>query len=186
MKTIKFLFVFLLFASINTIYPQLKKTNGIETLCGTDNRVASSYKAVGRIYTEPGGEVGTGWILSDGRIVTAAHVLYAINSAYIEFNVPPSPDCSTLGRPPLTDRYVINLNSIVKPSSYNVGNDWAIFKVNPNAITGLTPIEAQNAYYFVEQTTTPGNIQVIGYGNSSICSRYFWYWQLLRIKRYNS
>jgi len=174
MKTLICLFILVLLSPVKELLAQKQQPTGIKSvqdLCGSDNRVTYNHAAVGRINIEPNDIPATGWILFDGRIVTAAHVLDgAVSDSYIEFNVPDS-DCNSLGHPSEEHKYKINLGSAEKPQNYSVGNDWAIFSVSPNSTTGLMPLEAQNAFFYVEQTTTPGGLQVIGYGNDSECNK---------------
>lgn len=174
MKTLIYLFILALFSPVKELFAQKQQPTGIESvqdLCGSDDRVPYNHAAVGRINIEPHDIPATGWILFDGRIVTAAHVVDGAGSkSYIEFNIPSS-TCNSLGHPSAEHKYFINLDSIERPQSYSVGNDWAIFSVSPNSTTGLMPLEAQNAFFYVEQTTTPGSLQVIGFGDDSECDK---------------
>jgi 5-formaminoimidazole-4-carboxamide-1-beta-D-ribofuranosyl 5'-monophosphate synthetase len=87
---------------LNLLYPMKEifaqkhppsEIENVQDLCGTDNRIQSNNNAVCRINAQ--GYVGTGWILFDGRIVTAAHIAVHIDGySYVEFNIPYSvPHC---------------------------------------------------------------------------------------------
>lgn len=175
MKILICLLILTLFNPVKDLFAQKEQPTGIEgvqDLCGSDDRTPFNHAAVGRIILQPSGSTPTtGWILFDGRIVTAAHIFTSKTSGYIYFNVPASNDCSSLGVPSDQDKYKIIWNSIEKPQSYSIGDDWAVFSVEPNSITGLTPYQAQNASFNVEQTTTPGNLQVIGFGKDTEAAR---------------
>jgi len=123
---------------------------------------------VGRIrpgtVTEEG---GTGWIIADGRIVSAGHVFK--NPGYvdvIEFKVDPSSSAGTITLSDPEDQYMIDDESIIKhdDGEYNFGDDWAVFEVFANPNTGLMPKEAQCAYYNVKQDVNAVNLRVTGYG----------------------
>jgi V8-like Glu-specific endopeptidase len=137
--------------------------NSPNDICGTDNRILLGHPAVGRIWT--GDEPATGWILFDGRIVTAAHVLEGDNSGWIEFNVGyfSDGDCDNIHHPSAEHQYEINFSSIVKSSNTTISNDWAIFSVNPSE--GKMPIERQNTFFYVEQATSPDNLMLFGFGS---------------------
>ncbi|HEY6906251.1 MAG TPA: hypothetical protein VI230_02235, partial [Ignavibacteriaceae bacterium] len=81
---------------------------GPESQCGpTDDRVASSDPAVGRIVN-----IGcTGWIIPDGDIVTAGHCLDATSANILEFNVPLSTSGGTIQHPGPEDQYSIDQSS---------------------------------------------------------------------------
>jgi hypothetical protein len=156
-------FILYIIAIITSINICVKaQTNSPNDICGTDDRIFLGHNAVGRIWT--GGEPATGWILFDGRIVTAAHVLEGDNSGYIEFNVGYFSDgaCDNIHHPSAEHQYNINFSSIVKSSNTTIGNDWAIFSVYPSA--GKMPIERQNAFFYVEQVASPDNLVLFGFG----------------------
>jgi hypothetical protein len=145
------------------IYSQPEST---ESLCGEDDRGLSNNKAVGRIWKDypqhDTGPVGTAFIISNGKLITAGHIAGQIKYSsaeaqyYVEFQVP-GPDA--YGEPqPATDenRYKINKNSITENTHRNngptSGDDWGVIQVIPNSITNLMPIEAQDKYFniFIE------------------------------------
>jgi hypothetical protein len=137
----------------------------IESVCGNDDRISFNHPAVGRIVLQPNGTPSTGWILYDGRIVTAAHVFNLKTSGDIYFNVPASNSCSSWGYPSNAHKYKIKWNTIIKSQPHSNGDDWAIFEVEPNSITGLTPIEAQESFFWVEQKTLTSDIHFGMFGD---------------------
>jgi len=152
----------------NIMFSQYKNPSSIsstEEICGTDDRYLFNHKAVGRIWT--GSLPSTGWILFDGRIVTAWHVLKNYNYGYIEFNVPTNGDCDNIKHSSAEDKYDIDFSTIQHSTNLEIGNDWAIFSVKKNSSTHKMPLEAQSAFFYVEQTTSPGDLEIIGFGKDS-------------------
>lgn len=152
-------------------------------ICGNDTRTRANQNAVGRIVvydisdinqTNPI-SVATGFIIKNGYLVTAAHLFYDLPpNSYnyiIEFNVPSS-SSTTWGLQGINKsaperRYEIIKSSIISIGT-GAGQDIALFKVYPNEVTGLYPIDpnAQGTYLELN-TTTPapaGLYQVYGYG----------------------
>jgi len=127
--------------------------------CGpTDDRIQSSEPWSGRIMP-----IGcTGWIVSDGKYITAGHCISS-NAQVLQFNVPPSLPGGTTQNPPPEDQYPIIQSSFVGTGS-GVGNDWAVFDCNPNGITGDLPIEAQGGGFVLMQDLSPDSIRITGYG----------------------
>lgn len=133
--------------------------------CNIDDRVPYGRKAVGRIIG-PGGS-GTGFILRNGKLVTARHVLDDLfsratgaYSVYIEFNVPLSDSDGTIQHPDGKDVYTIL-------SSYKKGDDWAVFEVAPNTTTNMMPLEAQDDYLDIKQDDPViTQVDVLGYGKN--------------------
>ena len=151
-----------IFFNIESIFVE-KGAIQTDDLCGNDNRIPSNNKAVGRIVKNNLDPWGTGWILFDGRIVSAGHVINGQSNLIIEFNVPnyypehPGPN----------DQYSINHNSAIIHDDGNNsnGDDWALMSVFPNSNTNLLPKEAQNEFFQVEQNTTSNmTVRVTGYG----------------------
>jgi V8-like Glu-specific endopeptidase len=113
---------------------------GIATLCGTDNRVASTDQRVGRlsgVNCGGGGGCGgcTAWLTSIGSAMTAGHCGNG-DGGLIEFNIPGS---SANGMPVASspdDQYPVG-NSWYAFQSGGSGFDWAIMSVGPNSNTGL-------------------------------------------------
>ena len=130
-----------------------------ESQCGpTDDRVPSNHPASGRIVT-----VGcTGWIVSNGKQVTAGHCA-GTSAATLEFNVPPSNSNGTINHPGPQDQYSIDQNSLQFVNG-GIGNDWCVFAVFNNSQTGLQPIQAQGASFTVIQNLGPPTIRITGFG----------------------
>ena len=149
---------------------------GSDAICDADDRVASVDPAVGRIiftyspYVEQN-LCATGFIIANGKIVTAGHVIAELiqEGDWLEFNVKPSLPNGQLQYSDPEDKYMIDMNSFSwqyeGSGSGGYGKDWAVFSVFPNQITGLTPIEAQQSYKISKKTYTPGSIiRITGYG----------------------
>ena len=135
--------------------------------CGpNDDRVLSNDPRAARLLP-----VGcTGWLIDDCAhcMLTAGHCADA-GFDVVEFNVPLSSGGGALNHPPPEDQYAVDASS---PQFLNngVGQDWGYFGVFPNAITGLTPAEAQGAFYDLEPPPTfdsSENIRITGYGVDS-------------------
>lgn len=132
-----------------------------ESLCGSDNRVASSDPRTARI--DPIG--CTGWVMSNGTLLTAGHCLAGSGNTTLSFNVPPSLSGGTVQFPGPEYQYAINAGSFQFVNG-GVGNDWGVFTVANNSQTGLQPIHAQGGFN-VQQNLTPATIRVTGYGTDS-------------------
>ena len=131
-----------------------------ESQCGpTDDRVASNQPATARLLN-----VGcTAWIIPNGKFVSAGHCLDGSGANVVEFNVPLSLPGGTLQHPGPEDQYSVNVSTKVFTNG-GIGNDWGVFEVFPNSITGLMPKQAQNAYWPLVQDLGPDSIRITGYG----------------------
>lgn len=134
-----------------------------ESVCGTtDNRVSSTDPREGRIVP-----VGcTGWIGSNGAFLTAGHCT-GPNMSVLEYNVPNSLADGTIVHPGPQDQYAIIPGSVVfNVDGTGIGDDWAVFNVNPNTTTGLTPVQAQNAFFRMSRdySTSGPTVRITGYG----------------------
>jgi V8-like Glu-specific endopeptidase len=129
------------------------------SICGpTDDRIASNDPATARLMT-----IGcTAWIIPNGKIVSAGHCTVS-SSSYIEFNVPLSLPGGTIQHPGPEDQYAVDPSTWIHTNG-GIGNDWGVFEVFPNSITGLMPREAQNAYFTLAQDYGPDSIRITGYG----------------------
>ena len=133
-----------------------------KSICGTDDRVASSEPRVGRLVP-----IGcTGWIVDNGKYVTAGHCLDSSSAQIFEFNVPLSQSDGTIVHPGPEDQYAM-IQSSFDFVNGGVGNDWGIFAVSDNPGTGLQPIDAQGASFSVAQDLGPANIRITGFGVDS-------------------
>ena len=152
-----------IFVSMNEILVGDYGTPGSQTplsQCGpVDDRVFSSDPKVGRII-----DIGcTGWIVSNGKYVTAGHCVVTTSLLDVfEFNVPNSLPDGTLQHPGPEDQYVFDI--VTASTNGGVGNDWAVFTVFDNTETGLQPIDAQGESFSVAQDLGPANIRITGFG----------------------
>lgn len=136
---------------------------GSKSQCGsTDDRVDSTDNAIGRIVP-----IGcTGWIITNGRLVTAGHCVGS-RAQLIEFNVPKSNPDRTIVHPGPEDQYPIG--NFVTPYTNNPSqaNDWAVFTASANSQTGQTPIQAQGKSFNVVQSAPGNNITITGFGTDT-------------------
>ena len=152
---------------------------GEETLCGVDNRVASTDSRVGRLFF--GG--CTAWLISNGSLLTAGHCVdkdpdydgplkpdgILDLSGVVEFNVPPSlSNGATVAADP-DDQYPINTSNVVwryDGEGTGLGKDWAVFNVNVNSNTLLTPFQAQGSFFRTTNAnpTAGDTIRITGMG----------------------
>jgi V8-like Glu-specific endopeptidase len=132
----------------------------IESQCGpTDDRTASNQPATARLLS-----IGcTAWIIPNGKFATAGHCLDGSGAAVVEFNVPLSLPDGTLQHPGPEDQYSVNVSTKIFTNG-GIGNDWGVFEVYPNSVTGLMPKQAQNAYWPLVQDLGPDSIRITGYG----------------------
>lgn len=134
------------------------------SICGTtDDRELSNQQATGRLLS-PG---CTGWIIPNGKIVSAGHCLTsATGSTVLQFNVPPSLPNGTVQHPGPEDQYSVNVSTRVFVNG-GVGNDWGVIEAYPNSVTNLLPIQAQGTYWPLAQNLGPDSIRITGYGTDS-------------------
>ncbi|MCG8700078.1 MAG: trypsin-like peptidase domain-containing protein, partial [Bacteroidales bacterium] len=130
--------------------------------CGpTDDRILSYDKAVGRLGP---GFTCTGWIINNGKIVTAGHCIMK-KDMVIEFNVPLSTSNGIKKYAKPEDQYPVNHKSIIyENNGASGGDDWAVFSIYNNSQTGKSALEAQGKSFTVVQTKSAKNITVKGYG----------------------
>jgi len=134
------------------------------SICGpTDDRELSNQQATGRLLS-PG---CTGWIIPNGKIVSAGHCLTsATGSTVLQFNVPPSLPNGTVQHPGPEDQYSVNVSTRVFVNG-GVGNDWGVIEAYPNSVTNLLPIQAQGTYWPLAQNLGPDSIRITGYGTDT-------------------
>jgi len=131
-----------------------------ESQCGpTDDRIASNQPATGRLLN-----IGcTAWIIPNGKFASAGHCLDGSSSTIVEFNVPLSLPSGTIQHPGPEDQYSVDVSTKIFTNG-GIGNDWGVFEVFPNSITGLMPKEAQGAFWPLVQDLGPDSIRITGYG----------------------
>lgn len=132
------------------------------TQCGpTDDRVPSNDLRAGRLLN-----IGcTGWIVDNGLHVTAGHCSGGAANT-LQFNVPASNPNGSINHPGPEDQYSVDPASKQSVNG-GVGNDWGVFEVFDNSVTGLQPIDAQGASFTVKQDLGPPTIRITGYGVDS-------------------
>lgn len=134
---------------------------GIKSICGTDNRVASTDVRVGRLVP-----VGcTAWIVGSNLFLTAGHCV-ASGATTLQFNVPASQPDGRLVNPGVSDQYSVVQSSIVS-SNNGIGNDWALFRVATNTQTGLLPRQAQGGQFSLANNRDITNARIIGFGTDT-------------------
>ena len=100
-------------------------TPGAETLCGGDERVASTDNRVGRINGNC-----TGWLISNGGVLTAGHCGIAPGSIF-EVNVPASQANGTTVGAAMRDQFPVLAGSITTINN-GPGNDWTVCRLSTN------------------------------------------------------
>jgi len=126
-----------------------------------DQRMASYDQVVCRTF--PAG--GTGFISAWGYLITAGHVVNPIeNFQAVEFDVPSSDPDGTQYHAAPEDQYTIDPASVQYFEDADYGNDWGVFRCFPNPGTGLTPIEARQAFYRLTKDFHPEYVRVTGFG----------------------
>lgn len=174
--------VFINFDQVISGDPLPPDEGGIASLCGSDDRVASTDNRVGRL----GFGACTAWRTSAGVYLTAGHCVdYDLDqggpglpdgildlSGVVEFNVPASnSNGSTVAADP-DDQYPILTNNVAwqhpgaNASFDSVGRDWGIFTVGPNSNTGLTPEQAYGMPFRLSRETPAVNttMRITGFG----------------------
>ncbi|MBP2833824.1 trypsin-like peptidase domain-containing protein [Aquimarina sp. U1-2] len=139
------------------------KTPVLKSQCGSnDDRVDATDDAIGRIVP-----IGcTGWIITNGKLVTAGHCVGS-RAQIIEFNVPKSNPDRTIVHPGPEDQYPIGNFVSPYPNSPSQANDWAVFEAGANTQTGLTPIQAQGKSFNVVQSEPGSTITITGFGTDT-------------------
>jgi len=149
------------------------------TLCDNDDRVSSGHSGIGRVVqnvpNDPG--VGSAFIASNGALITAGH---NVNIGYcvdlFEFNVPaslPGGQNPVIQHPDPADQYVIDFSDSLyhedgNSPPYPAGDDWGVFRCQPNTQTGLLPHEVQYSNFRLSRDVDPAYVSVTGYGNDFI------------------
>lgn len=141
-----------------TVPSESKDPEREKTLCGFDERVSISDNRIGRIMP-----VGcTGWLVSTGAYLTAGHCTGS-SMDVIQFNVPAS-CCNGATRAPVAqDQFPIEPGSVVFDNGPDSGQDWAVFRVNPNDI-GELPVQRYGGFYRMTRDVIPNTVRVTGFG----------------------
>lgn len=145
------------------------------TICdGADERQPSEFVLFPRILKSRLGEKAcSATLIANSCIVTAGHCWRSGYGKIVEFNTPASKDGELVHAAP-EDVYEMD-RRFIKYKNLGAGNDWAVFRVRPNAITGLTPEEAQGGYVEVELDgfANTEEVRIVGYGTDSEGDRNF-------------
>lgn len=129
--------------------------------CGTDSRVPSEMKPIGRIIGNHSGyKRCTGTLISPSCMITAGHCVNPDSFDLVEFN--------TINHSE-EDRYFIE--KLIEKSNY-VSRDWAVFKLRKNDLTGKRAGEVQGIYS-IDSKSNPlsfigQTLRISGYGDSEI------------------
>ncbi len=134
-----------------------------ESICGTtDDRVASEIPPIARMMgtlSDPGGCTGT--LISENCMVSAGHCAGVLNIA--QFNVPTSNDDGRINHPKAEDQYA--LEKLYDSQDQGEGEDWSVYRLKPNPLTGKTAGSVQGAFTIRTGPTRPGDrIRISGYG----------------------
>ncbi len=162
-----------------------------ETLCGPDDRVASSDPRIGRISGMMGGSLiagCTGWMVSNGAFLTAGHCVdtdpdqggpmlpdgnaqQSFLDGVVEFNVPQSLLAGIVVFAAPEDQYPIDNSPLFNfdGEGQGFGKDWAVFSCGKNSNTGLTPQQVQGAFFRMTKLfpNDGSTIRITGYGNDN-------------------
>lgn len=156
------------------------EAEGYKSLCGADDRVASTDNRIGRLLL--GG--CTAWRVTNGAFLSAGHCIdfdpddggamlpdgIPDLTGAVEFNVPASLSNGTTVPAPLNDQYPIDMSSFVfrfDGNGQGGGKDWGVFRVFPNSNTGLLPHEAYGLPFRVsfEDPAVGNTIRITGFGS---------------------
>lgn len=151
---------------VDKLWAGVADGGGVATICGTDDRVLSNDPRVARLMP-----IGcTGWLFNDHNrtFLTAGHCSGA-SMQVAQFNVPMSTSSGGLVHPPPSQQYSVDVSSKQFVSG-GVGNDWGYFGCFANSTTGLTPYQAQRAFYVlgpVPAAVSGQQIRITGHGTDS-------------------
>lgn len=135
-----------------------------ESICGiNDDRTLSFDSKIGRLSIEGQYKGCTATLISDSCAISAGHCLSVLD--VVEFNTLPSVNGEPTPSDP-KDTYKIDKDSIVYEEGSSVaGNDYAVFKIKPNSITGNLPGTVQGYYPVSYAKPQRGDIvRITGYG----------------------
>jgi V8-like Glu-specific endopeptidase len=135
-----------------------------KSLCGGDDRTYSYDEKIGRIVESLDNKRGcTATMISSDCAITAGHCVEIMN--YIQFNVPhpQGDDVVTVSAP--EDTFTPNKKTIQFVDK-GWGKDWAVFKVNPNAVTGKLPGDIYGYYPVTfNKPKKRSMLRITGYGS---------------------
>ncbi len=136
------------------------------TICGSrDERRLSFEKEVGRAI-RPSAKMGcTITMVGKSCAISAGHCLNELKIA--QFNTFINYRKELASRP--EDTYEIDQKKI-EGQNQGVGNDWSVFMIKKNKVTGLYPGDVQGRARFSLQRTLPSQLAltITGYGHKSL------------------
>lgn len=130
--------------------------------CGpTDDRILSKDMAIGRMLKTTDASAGcTGTMISKTCVVSAGHC-HAYSNV-IEFNTEPSV-AGNIVHPGSESVYF--RDEVIDYQNGGTGNDWMVYRVQPNSITGEYAGDVQGTYEFTyEVPAAPLDLVITGYG----------------------
>ncbi len=129
---------------------------GIQTICGTDDRVPSYDVRQGRIVLNGS---CTAWLVSESVFVTAGHCGIPKAASRMYFTYGPRGEVV-----PPEKQYAVEMSTYKRV--YGNGRDWAAGRLMPNAITGWLAGMAQGGWYVIDTNAPIVNtdIRITGYG----------------------
>lgn len=165
---------------------QAESTESPETLCGPDNRVATTDQRTGRLRNGAWAYC-TAWLISNGAVLTAGHcvdrdpdregqllpdgILDLGPADVIEFNVPASNANGTINFSLPQHQYPIILNTVIwnfDGVGQGLGKDWAVFRVRPvddPQGKARLPHHEHGFFRVSDHRPNPGDlIRISGYG----------------------
>lgn len=127
-----------------------------ESLCGADNRIASTDNRVGRIAG------CTAWLISNGGVLTAGHC--GSGGGVFEANVPASSASGVTVASAPEDQYPIDTSTRTAVNN-GAGNDYGIFGLLPNTTTG-TRAHTRFGFFRMSRETPAASstIRITGFG----------------------
>lgn len=141
----------------------LSSTYAVEkSQCGpTNDRVLSYDLAIGRMLQTTDASAGcTGTMISKTCVVSAGHCQPYSN--VIEFNTEASVGGKIVHPGPES---IYFRNDVIDYQNGGAGNDWLVYRVKPNAITGEYAGDVQGTYQFTyEMPAAPLDLVITGYG----------------------
>lgn len=152
----QFIFIIGIFLTFSVAQSAEKKS-----ICGVDDRVPSRDMKVARLVKSQGSGGCTATMIGRTCAITAGHCKSVMVLA--EFNTPMSQNGKAQGSQP-EDTYEIDQSSIFYKNG-GMGQDYAVFKVRPNSITGQYPGDVQGHYNVSFAIPKEGDIlRITGHG----------------------
>ena len=104
---------------------------GLDSLCGVDNRVASTDNRTCRFLNSSGSAACTGWLGGPDDCAFSAGHCFPTYYVTAEFNAPSSTSSGALQHPAVQFQYPVDPATISEVAS-GTGNDWGMCKLLPN------------------------------------------------------